>query len=284
MLSIRATCRDLRWRCAAMWRVTGLSVVLCLMSHVVPAWATAHGTQRIRVLSYNIHHGEGTDGKIDLERIAKVIRSVDPDVVALQEVDRGTRRTGGVDQPKELARLTGLVAIFERNITYQGGDYGNAVLTRLPVKRHRNHALPSHYAGEQRGVLEVELEVGRDGGKQPLLFLATHFDYRPNDSERLASVQAIEQFLAERAKMPAILAGDLNALTGSPTLKNLRLHWGVAGADDLLFTFPAEEPQRQIDYVLFRTVERWKVLDTRVLAEPVASDHRPIFAELELLE
>src|SRR6185436_4143043 len=96
----------------------------------------------IRIMSYNIRHGEGMDGRVDLARIADVIRRASPDVVALQEVDRGVQRTGGVDEPAMLGELAGMQSIFEKNIPYQGGEYGNAVLTRLPILYHQNHLLP----------------------------------------------------------------------------------------------------------------------------------------------
>src|SRR5690606_4366306 len=98
---------------------------------------------RLRVLSYNIHHAEGVDGKLDLERIAEVIRAAKPDLVALQEVDRNARRTGSVDQPAELARLTEMQVVFGSNIELQGGHYGNAVLSRFPIASERNHLLPN---------------------------------------------------------------------------------------------------------------------------------------------
>lgn len=77
---------------------------------------------RLRVLTYNIHHGAGIDGKLDLERIARVIRDARPDIVALQELDRNTQRTRKVDQPAELARLTGLHGTFGGNIALQGAN------------------------------------------------------------------------------------------------------------------------------------------------------------------
>ncbi|MEZ6125818.1 MAG: endonuclease/exonuclease/phosphatase family protein [Planctomycetaceae bacterium] len=105
---------------------------------------------QLRVLSYNIHHGEGVDRKLDLQRIADVILSVRPDLVALQEVDRNATRTGGVDQPAELARLTRMHVVFGANIELQGGHYGNAVLSRHPIARLRNHLLPNIDDSERR--------------------------------------------------------------------------------------------------------------------------------------
>ncbi len=239
--------------------------------------AFAELPQEIRVIAYNIHHGEGTDGRVDLDRIAKALNAESPDLVAVNEVDQGTRRTKGVDMPAELARLTGMQAVFEKNIDHDGGRYGNAVLSRLPIRRHKNHKLPSNYEGEQRGVLEIELGDKDEG--EPLLFLATHLDYRPDDAERLASVKKIEAILAARKDQPAILAGDLNASPDSQVMAEFAKTWKRANAEDLA-TYPAAKPEKQIDYILVRPASRWQVVETRVLDEAVASDHRPVLAVL----
>ncbi len=233
--------------------------------------------QEIRVISYNIHHGEGSDGKIDLERIAKLLKAESPDLVAVNEVDQGTNRTHKIDMPAELARLTGMKAVFEKNIDHDGGLYGNAVLSRLPIRRHKNHKLPSNYEGEQRGVLEIEL--GDKDESEPLLFLATHLDYRPDDTERKWSIKKIEEILADRQKAPAILAGDLNASPDSAVMAEFAKTWRRANDKDLS-TFPAAKPTKQIDYILVRPAARWEVVEVRVLDEAAASDHRPLLAVL----
>lgn len=252
---------------------------VCLIAADVLSLVAAEPA-RVRVLSYNIHHGEGTDGQVDLERIAAIIRAEKPDLVALQEVDRETSRTGRVDQPAELGRLTGMQARFERNIAFGGGEYGNAVLTRLPVVRHKNHHLPSHYDGEQRGALAVEVALA-DGG-QKILFLATHLDYRPDDGERRASAEVIHRLASEGANLPAIVAGDLNALPESDVLADFQRSWKRTNTE-IIATYPAAMPTRQIDYILVRPAERWRVVETRVLDAPGESDHRPIMAVLELV-
>jgi endonuclease/exonuclease/phosphatase family metal-dependent hydrolase len=253
-----------------------LSFFLCVLCALCGKSTLAELPEEVRVISYNIHHGEGTDAKIDLERIAKVLLAESPDLVAVNEVDQGTNRTRQIDMPAELERLTGMKAIFEKNIDFEGGRYGNAVLSRLPVRRHKNHKLPSNYEGEQRGVLDVELG---EEGEEPLLFLATHLDYRPDDTERMWSVKKIEEIIADRRDQPMILAGDLNASPDSRVIAEFAKNWrGTSGKD--LGTFPAVKPEKQIDYVLYRPAERWKVIETRVLDEPVASDHRPILAVL----
>jgi endonuclease/exonuclease/phosphatase family metal-dependent hydrolase len=241
-------------------------------------WDKAFGEglpKELRVVTYNIHHGEGTDGRLDLKRIAALLTAESPDLVAVNEVDQGTQRTERIDTPAELARLTGMTAVFEKNIDFEGGRYGNAVLSRLPILRHENHKLPSHYQGEQRGVLEVEVGTVDDS----LLFFATHFDYRPADDERLASVETVEDMLKGRQERAAILAGDLNATPDSVVLGNLLKHWKNTTAKPLP-SFPSAKPTRQIDYILVRPADKWEVVETRVLDAPVESDHRPLLAVL----
>lgn len=237
------------------------------------------------------------DHKIDLERIAKVIESTKPDIVALEEVDQGTKRTKGQDQPAEFERLTGMKAIFGRNIPYDGGGYGTAVLTRLPVRSSVSVKLKSFYEStpqhqEQRGVQVIEL-----GDKEgpPLLFLCTHLDYRPPDEERLNSVATINELMQKRGSELAIIGGDFNARPESKPIREMAQEWLVAGWKDgketeikdgeprrgSLVTFPSDKPDHCIDYVMCRPAGAWKVVDLRVIAEPVASDHRPVLAVLK---
>ena len=236
------------------------------------------GSRVIRVLTYNIHHAEGIDRKLDLARIAGVIRDSRADVVALQEVDRKTQRTDEVDQPEELARLTEMHVVFGGNITFEGGDYGNAVLSRFPIERHRNHQLPNLDQGEQRGGLEVGVKV--PGAKAPLTLLATHLDHRRPDAERIASARRINQLISEQPGNSAILAGDLNAVPDSKPLEILREQWTSTSPREMP-TVPVVRPARQIDYILVRPAGRWRVIETIVLREAVASDHRAVLSVLE---
>ena len=86
--------------------------------------------QDIRLMSYNILHGKGADGQVDIPRIANVISREKPDYVGLQEVDRGVSRSHGIDEPAELGRLTGLHPTFASAFPYRGGEYGRAMLSR----------------------------------------------------------------------------------------------------------------------------------------------------------
>jgi len=259
-------------------RLVGLTLGFALAMFASASAALASEPVRVRILSYNIHHGEGVDGKVDLERLARVIKATEPDLVALQEVDRNTQRTSKVDQPSEFARLTGMHVFFGWNIPYQGGDYGNAILSKYPIKQTRNHKLPSFYKNEQRGVIEAEIEF--PGFQPPLLLLATHLDYRGQSEERPASVKKIAEVVSVSPNRPALLAGDLNDRIGSETLRDFDANWTRVSQEEQP-TYPVDKPIRQIDFILTRPAQGWKVLETCVLDEVVASDHRAYFAVLE---
>lgn len=229
----------------------------------------------LRVLSYNIHHGEGTDGKIDLPRIATIIASVKPDLVALQEVDKKTKRSGGVDQTAELAKRTGLKGTFFRAIAFEGGEYGQAILARVAFDEGGTHQLPGPANQERRIAGYVRGTV--DG--RELAFVTAHFNHL-SDANRREQAAKLDVLFAD-AKGPVIVAGDLNATPDSEPLKRLAKNWTPAKLAVELFTIPSAKPTRQIDYILHRSSHPFRVAEVKVLDEPVASDHRPIFAVLE---
>ena len=235
---------------------------------------------RLRILSYNIHHAEGVDGKLDVPRIAQVILSVDPDLVALQEVDKNTIRTGKVNQDIELSRLTKMNSVFGSNITFQGGQYGNAILSKFPIIKNKNFLLPNVDSGEQRGLLQSQIQISN---KENVLFFSTHLDHRRSDTERLASAKAINQIISLDNKSPAILAGDFNDVPDSPTLNELGKVW-LRTNKKILRTIPASKPSRQIDYIFVQPKERWKIIESQILDEDIASDHRAIFSIIELIK
>jgi endonuclease/exonuclease/phosphatase family metal-dependent hydrolase len=218
-----------------------------------------------------------------------------PDIVALQEVDQKTRRASGVDQPAEFARLMGMEVVFGRNITYDGGGYGTAVLTRLPIRSKESVKLKSFYKStpehaEQRGV--QVLELGDKAGPR-MLFLCTHLDYRPPDDERMASAKTINELVEKHDGELALIAGDFNATPKSAPIREFEKEWKIAGGDGAstdgraarpILTFPSDKPNRRIDYVMYRPADKWNVVEVRVLDEPVASDHRPVLTVLRRVE
>jgi endonuclease/exonuclease/phosphatase family metal-dependent hydrolase len=273
-----------------------LGLVLCLLAFT--AWSGDN--PQIRVLTYNIHHGEGLDKKIDLDRIARIISSVTPDIVALQEVDVKTKRAHGVDQASVLGRKTNMTANFYPAIQFDGGQYGVARLIsdRFSAVLGRNQHLPCSPSWEKRVICEdVVFRNNVDAVKPEFRFYYTHFDYHNNDVDQFASAELINRIVCEKplqikwrekpllinTDTPSILTGDLNVRPDSRVMDELKKSWSMAGDGEDLNTFPAGAPRIKIDYVLFRPAHRWRVIETRVLDELVASDHRPLLVVLELL-
>lgn len=253
------------------------SSILLLLS----VWASGAQTnpRTLRVLTYNIHHGQGTDGQFDLPRLAGVLKSVQPDIIALQEVDQGTERAGGVNQLDELERLTGMHAEFGKAMGYSGGGYGVAVLSRWPVLSARNNLLPGAADREARTALTVQVGMGARG---PLLqFTSTHLDQGREPENRLAQARYLNALLVREDRQPTILAGDMNARTDTEVVAILEAQWTHASAADPSPTAPTGRPRLPVDHVFFRPAENWRLIESRVIDEPVVSDHRPLLVVLE---
>lgn len=256
------------------WSVLLAALFLGACAHRPPA-EPAPAT--MRVMSYNIRHGRGLDGRLDLERIAAVLRDARADVVLLQEVDRGTERTDRRDLAAELAALTGMHGVFSRNIPYQGGEYGNATLSRFPVVAWTNLHFRMLRPGEQRGLLQVTAEVPGQGRVQ---FWNTHIDYRPDDAERLGNVAEVNALL-DRTADPVILGGDFNDLPGSRVHAALGARWQdawLAAGEGDGFTYPADRPAKRIDYFWVPHGSAWQAARAWV-PDTTASDHRPVVVE-----
>jgi endonuclease/exonuclease/phosphatase family metal-dependent hydrolase len=220
----------------------------------------------VRVVCWNIHHGVGEDGKLDLARIAALIKAQQPDVVALQEVDNRCRRSGSVDQAAELAKLTGMSGVFGKAMDHDGGEYGQAILSKHPIGATKVHRLPGD--GEPRIGFEAVVTIG---GK-PLRMVSVHLDHQ-QDARRLKQAEALAEALGQ-GELPVILAGDFNDVPGSPVLKAFGSGWTAMAKKEPVFTAPAGRPTVEIDHVLLRGFEARGLLE--VLPEAVASDHRPI--------
>jgi endonuclease/exonuclease/phosphatase family metal-dependent hydrolase len=240
--------------------------------------AGAGGWPVVRVLTYNIHHGEGMDGEFDLARLARVIESTQADLVALQEVDQGTQRASGVNQLTELGRLTRLHSAFGKAMDFQGGEYGVGVLSRWPLKQVEIHPLPDPADREPRTSLTVVVNVGRRG---PLLhFTSTHLDSGRDLANRVAQADELNHFLVRSDDALAILAGDLNSQLQTPVMQTLETNWSNVSPEDLPPPIPTGRPGR-VDHVLVRPLNGWRVVEATVVDEPIASDHRPVLVVLE---
>ena len=254
---------------------------------VIAVLRPASKSSALRVLSYNIHHGRGVDNKLSLERIAAVIRQADADVVALQEVDQGCGRSDRKLQVQELEKLTGYFGVFGKAIDFDGGEYGQAVLSRWPIKQSTVHRLPNEQQPngsmrEQRIVLEaiVPSEAGT------IRFLGTHLDHSKEDL-REQQATAVDRLLdavsfADTKSIATVLAGDFNDVPKSRTLGCFEKRWQVEPRIENrnLATYPSESPRTRIDYVAVDQAGRLVLDSLKVVSEPLASDHRPVVGEL----
>lgn len=256
-----------------------ISFILLHVFFMIGYSQTAIDSSRIvRVLSYNIFHGETMKGDFDLDRIAQVIKSAEPDLVALQEVDFYTRRARKMDLATELGVRVGMAPLFGKAMSYDGGEYGEGVLSRYTFLSTKNHALPAREGREPRSALEANVILPSG---DTVRFIGTHLDHTRDETDRINQAkELIRRF--NRDGRPSILAGDLNARPRSAPMNILLEEWTRSFAKDDP-TFPASNPRSKIDYILFRPADRWRVLETRVIDEQIASDHRPVLTIFELL-
>lgn len=230
-------------------------------------FASTPSPTAIRVLAYNIKHGRGNDGQVELDRTAEVIRRLNPDVVALQEVDNQVERSGRVDETKQLAELTGLRHhAFGSFFDYQGGEYGMAIISRYPLKDRTNLRLPD--GAEPRTSLIATVDAPR-----PLRLANVHF--YSAEKQRLAQAKRLLEFLQDKQEIPCIIAGDFNSKPDSSVL-SLFADWHVPAKGNDHFTFSADEPRIEIDYIMHRPPSTLEVSEVDVIDEPMASDHRPL--------
>jgi endonuclease/exonuclease/phosphatase family metal-dependent hydrolase len=240
--------------------------------------AAAEAPPRLRLLTYNIRHALGGDDVVDLLRIAKVIKQARPDLVALQEVDVGVKRTNQVDQARELGRLTDMKSAFGKALNTGGGAFGNAILSRWPVQNVTVHPLPRGAKTEARTLLSVRVRP-RNG--LPKLLFATTLLGPESEQERILQMQEINRKLVPTRHVSSILAGDFAADPSDPPIGILLEKWEATGGAEPDPTAPAKNPDRTVDYVMVSQPSGWKVVDVDVIDEPLASDHRPLLVVLE---
>jgi len=231
----------------------------------------------LRVMTYNIRHAEGMDKEVDVDRVAAVIQATRPDIVCLQEVDRNLPRTARADLPALFAKKLNMTVVFEPNYQFDGGDYGNATLSRFPIVSHENIRLPGPPNAEPRGCLRCLVRVG----DRTVEVLNTHFGL--DAEERKSQAGAL---ITQLHDAPTVLCGDLNETPEAPQIGILlgRMRDALAVMEKVKTpTFPSHSPKKRIDYILVSG--SWDVLSSTVISTPlaeVASDHRPCLAELRL--
>lgn len=251
------------------------------MTELVPSTVSPDG-RTIRILSYNVHSCVGTDRKLDVGRVADMIAALEPDVIGLQELDVGRRRSGGVDQAEEIARRLKMDFHFHPALKLEEELYGDALLTAFPMRLVKSAALPS--IGEPRGALWTVIEVA---GTQLQVF-NTHLGLLRRDRLRQAQALIGPEWLShpETEGKPLILIGDFNSIPSSAPyrlilqrLSDARQQTGRLAAP----TFPARWPLLRLDHVFVGGGP--KIVNAEAVSTPAArraSDHLPLLVTVKI--
>jgi endonuclease/exonuclease/phosphatase family metal-dependent hydrolase len=233
----------------------------------------------VGVLSFNIRHCEGVDGVLDVERIARVIRRSGAEIVGLQEVDRHFgERSQWEDQATELGRMLGYHVAYGVNQDLDPpapgrprAQYGTAVLSCYPIVQWGNTLLFRSPGAEQRGLLHAEIDVRGVS----LHVFTTHLDFF-SEFDRRQQAEEIVELIGDAG--PTVLLGDFNATPGTSVIETVGAafqdSWSALGRRTVA-TFPADAPERCIDYI-FASCGATPVSIDLVLDEPTASDHLPV--------
>ena len=241
---------------------------ILLILAVVLMGVTAAEAQRVRVMSYNVKNGMGVDGITSIERCSDVIRKVNPDVVAIQEVDSVNRRNNYYVLGR-MAEQTGYHAYYGPTIKYRGGKYGIGVLSKKPALSTKFYPMP--HRREDRGVLVVEFKK--------YYLVCTHLSGQYIRDGRCVQVDVIREAVSG-LKKPVFIAGDMNARPGTPVMKAFK-EFAVVLSDENKKTAPSNDPRGCIDYVL-GTNGSFKVLDEEVIYGCFASDHLPLYVDVKV--
>ncbi|NOJ81361.1 endonuclease/exonuclease/phosphatase family protein [Myxococcus xanthus] len=235
----------------------------------------------LRLVSYNIHSGIGTDGRFDLGRVGAVLREVDADIVALQEVGDFRAVTPREDQPEHLADMLGLHMAFGPNVVRNGRRYGNAILSRLPIVKSKNYDL-SVGRREPRGALRCDLDIG--GGLQLHVF-SLHLGLRLGERRRQEALLLSSDILRDAArKAPLVVCGDFNYWGNGPVPSLVRqaIHDAALELGAPARTYPTRLPLLRLDRIFVDAgVRPLSIHPHRTELSRVASDHLPLVLRFE---
>ena len=233
---------------------------------------SAQAQNTLKLMSYNIKNANGMDNVCNFQRIANVINNTSPDVVAIQEVDSMTNRSGQKYVLGEIAERTQMHGYFAPAIDYDGGKYGIGLLTKQVPLRLQTLPLPGRE--EARTLILAEFA--------DYIYCCTHMSLTEED--RMKSLELVKAFTSSSTK-PLFLAGDMNAEPESGFIKKLQKDFQIL-SNPKQHTFPAPDPKETIDYIatLKQNAKGFAVISAKVINEPMASDHRPILVELRTAE
>jgi endonuclease/exonuclease/phosphatase family metal-dependent hydrolase len=243
--------------------------------------------EKLRVATYNVHGCIGIDRQRSEARIAEVIAEMSVDVVALQELDLGRRRSAGANQPKMIAEQLGWYSHFHPAMRRDDEHYGNAILSRYKLNFRRAVELPGRppfFCRENRAAIEVNIETNL--GNVHIINTHLGLGWR----ERFVQAQLFtgaEWRAAVAGDTPLILLGDFNSLRGSRPYRTLNRHLQdvreLSRATGPIRTFPTRFPVLAVDHIFVnRVIQPLSVSVHRSPLARIASDHFPLMVELML--
>jgi endonuclease/exonuclease/phosphatase family metal-dependent hydrolase len=256
----------------------GAAGLVASCSKIINPVSATNASASLRVMAYNIHHANppSRSDSIDLEAIVNTIRVQHPDLVALQEVDVNTKRSGKFNQAEEIAKKLDMHYYFGKAIDHQGGDYGVAILSKFPLSETAVHRLPtkSETKGEPRVLATARVRLP-DGTF--IRFGSTHLDAQKAPENRQLQVEEIGRIAAVE-NLPFIIAGDFNATPETDIVATLDKHF-TRTCQRCEPTIPVINPTKTIDYIAFKhPAGKFTVVSHQVIGERYASDHLPVVA------
>jgi endonuclease/exonuclease/phosphatase family metal-dependent hydrolase len=246
---------------------------------------SGNASARLRVATYNVRSCRGMDGRRSEQRIAEVIASLEVDVIGLQELDLGRRRSAGVDQAALIAERLGWHRYFHAAMRVADEHYGDAILSRYPMQLRQARELPSvmtRVCPESRAAIWVEIETPAG----PVQVINTHLGLGRRERLMQAQLLAGPEWLGRvQPADPLILMGDFNSLPGSPPFQlltqQLRDTRTLVSPPRKLRTFPTRFPALAVDHIFVN--DRLHVSSLTVVRNAetrIASDHFPMVADL----
>lgn len=235
----------------------------------------------LKILTYNIHHANppSKPKQIDIDAIVSTIQAEDPDLVALQEIDADTERSGPGNQAEMIAEKLGMYVFFGKAIDFGGGSYGVAVLSRFPISEERVYQLPTAPDSNGEPRILASAKVNLPNGTF-IRFGSTHLDSQGASTNRLLQIEELAR-IAFKETIPFILAGDFNATPGSEVINILDKHF-TRTCLNCEPTITVNGTEKAIDFISFKPEDAFKVESQRVINETYASDHLPVLATLRL--
>ncbi|MCX2839066.1 endonuclease/exonuclease/phosphatase family protein [Salinimicrobium sp. MT39] len=236
----------------------------------------------LRVMTYNIHHANppSIPDSINISAIVETIEKQNPDIVALQEIDVNTGRSGKGNQAEIIAKKLKMNVFFGKAIDFDGGQYGVAILSKYQISEERIHLLPSAFGthGEPRVLATVKVSLPDNTF---IRFGSTHLDAQKKDFDRLLQIKEIVN-LASQEKLPMIIAGDFNAPPDSEVINILDMNF-TRTCSTCEPTIPVHDPEKAIDFIAYKPKKLFAIKEHRVI-QTSASDHLPVLAVLNIIK